>query len=218
MEMAAIADRCGDEMMIEANDVSAISLLQGRPHITGPFINVFNEPTLDFMVRQGSVRVNLPVELPGTSIKTLAGMSPVETEVLVFGRQPLSVSMRCYHSRAYGLHKDSCQFVCETDPDGLAANQLNGNALLRVNGTQTMSHGYAVLLRELAELQAAGVTHFRLSPQVTDMVRVAEIYRSVLDGDLDAEAAEALLHNATGPVPFVNGFVHGREGMAWADA
>jgi len=70
----------------------------------------------------------------------------------------------------------------------------------------------------LAELQAAGVTHFRLSPQVTDMVRVAEIYRSVLDGDLDAEAAEALLHNATGPVPFVNGFVHGREGMAWADA
>jgi len=217
-ELNAIAERCGEAMIVEANDVASISLLKGRPHITGPFINVFNEATLDFLVRQGAVRINLPVELSGKAIATLARHNPVETEILVFGRQPLSVSMRCYHSRAYGVHKDSCQFVCETDPDGLAASQLTGAPLLRVNGTQTMSHGYAVLLRELAALQAAGVTHFRLSPQVADMVQVAEIYRSVLDGDLDAESGEALLRNLTGETPYVNGYVRGREGMAWADA
>ncbi|MDR3524374.1 MAG: U32 family peptidase [Acetobacteraceae bacterium] len=216
-ELAAIAERCGEAMIVEANDVASISLLKGRPHITGPFINVFNEATLDFLVRQGAIRVNLPVELSGTAIATLARHNPVETEVLVFGRQPLSVSMRCYHSRAYGVHKESCQFVCETDPDGLAASQLTGAPLLRVNGTQTMSHGYAVLLRELTTLQTAGVTHFRLSPQVADMVQVAEIYRSVLDGDLDAASGEALLHNLTGETPYVNGYVRGREGMAWAE-
>jgi collagenase-like PrtC family protease len=217
-ELNAIGERCDGKLMIEANDVASISLLKGIPHVTGPFINVFNEATLDYLVGQGATRVNLPVELSGTAIATLAVHSPVETEVLAFGRQPLSISMRCYHSRAYGLHKDSCQFVCETDPDGLAASQLDGNPLLRVNGTQTMSHGYAVLLDELAAMQAAGVTHFRLSPQMVDMVRVAELYREVLDGDLDPDAAKALLHNIAGPAPFVNGFVRGREGMAWAES
>ena len=125
-EMEAIRERCGGEMMIEANDVASIKLLAGAPHIAGPFINVFNEATLDFLVRGGAVRVNMPVELSAAAIATLARHNPVETEALVFGRQPLSISMRCYHARAYGLTKDACQFVCELDPDGLAADQLDG--------------------------------------------------------------------------------------------
>jgi collagenase-like PrtC family protease len=216
--MAAIRERCAGDVMLEANDVTAISLLAGTPHVTGPFINVFNEATLDFLVGKGAVRVNMPMELSAAAIGILAAHSTVETEAMVFGRQPLSISMRCYHARAYGLHKDGCQFVCELDPDGLAADQLDGNRLLMVNGTQTMSHGYAVLLEELAGLQQAGVTHFRLSPQAVDMVRVAEIYRGVLDGARAAGEAGVELAQLCAPVPFVNGFIRGREGMAWADA
>jgi len=217
-ELAAIRSHCDGPLMIEANDATAVSLLAGIPHVTGPFINVFNEPTIDFLVRKGAARINLPVELSAAAISTLARYSPVETEVQVFGRQALSISMRCYHARSYGLHKDGCQFVCELDADGLAARQLDGNPLLTVNGTQTMSHGYAVLLRELTELQAAGVTHFRLSPQTTDMVQVAKLYRCVLDGALTAGEAEEELRDLAGTVPFVNGYVRGREGMAWADS
>jgi collagenase-like PrtC family protease len=137
---------------------------------------------------------------------------------MVFGRQPLSISMRCYHARAYGLTKDACQFVCELDPDGLAADQLDGKPLLMVNGTLTMSHGYAAALHELGDLQSAGVTHFRLSPQATDMVRVAELYRAVLDRRTAAEEALAGLRALVEPTPFVNGYIRGREGMSWSEA
>jgi len=214
-EMDAIRERCGGNLMLEANDVACISLLAGAPHVTGPFINVFNEATLGFLLRQGAQRVNLPVELSAAAIATLARNNTVETEVLVFGRQPLSISMRCYHARAYGLHKDGCQFVCGLDPDGLEASQLDGHPLLRVNGTQTMSHGYAVLLHELAALQEAGVTHFRLSPQDTDMAHVGALYRAVLDGYLDPDEAVDELHRLTGGTAFINGYVRAREGMAW---
>ena len=78
-----------------------------------------------------------------------------------------------------------------------------------------MSHGYAVLLNELAALRRTGVSHFRLSPQATDMVRVAMLYRAVLDGPLGADEAVEELRAITGSVPFVNGYMHGREGMAW---
>jgi len=217
-EMEAIRESCGSGMMIEANDVATIRTLAGAPHVAGPFINVFNEATLDFLVRGGALRVNMPVELSAASIATLARHNPVETEALVFGRQGLSLSMRCYHARAYGLTKDACQFVCELDPDGLYADQLDGKRLLTVNGTQTMSHGYAALLSELDDLQSAGVTHFRLSPQTTDMVRVAELYRGVLDRRIAAEEALAGLRALVEPTPFVNGYIRGREGMSWSEA
>jgi collagenase-like PrtC family protease len=161
--------------------------------------------------------VNTPVELSAAAVATLARHSPVETETLVFGRQPLSLSMRCYHARAYGLTKDSCQFVCELDPDGLYADQLDGKRLLTVNGTQTLSHGYAALLPELDDLQSAGVTHFRLSPQATDMVKVAELYRAALDRRIAPEEALAGLRALVEPTPFVNGFIRGREGMSWSE-
>ncbi|MGD0641468.1 MAG: U32 family peptidase [Roseiarcus sp.] len=217
-EMEAIRERCRGELMIEANDVASIKLLAGAPHVAGPFINMFNEATLDFLVRNGAVRVNTPVELSAAAVATLARHCPVETETMAFGRQPLSISMRCYHARAYGLNKDACQFVCEIDRDGLAADQIDGKPLLTINGTQTMSHGYAALLPELDALQTAGVTHFRLSPQSTDMVKVAELYRGVLDRRIAPDEALASLRALVAPTPFVNGYIRGREGMSWSES
>ena len=133
----------------------------------------------------------------------------------VFGRQPLSVAMRCYHARAHERTKDHCQLVCGLDPDGLTARTIDGSDILTVNGTQTLTHGHAVLLAELEALRASGVRHFRLSPQDLDMVRVATLYRDVLDGRCAPEEALASLRVLTGEVPYINGFLHGREGLAW---
>ena len=214
-EAQAIGEAAASGALIEANDVSGIHALKGKPFVVGPFINVFNEGARDFLIRSGAVRIVLPVELTENAIKTLAGK--VETEVQVFGRQPLSVSMRCYHARSHGLHKDNCQFACGLDPDGLPTDTIDGQKLLTVNGTQTMSHGYVVLLRELAAMREAGVTHFRLVPQNVDMVAVVRLYKEVLDGKTEAAAAEATLKEFVPDVPFINGYYHGQEGMVWTD-
>ncbi len=47
------------------------------------------------------------------------------------------------------------------------------------------------------------------------MVKVATLYRDVLDGRLEAPAALAALRPLTGAIPYINGFLHGREGISW---
>jgi collagenase-like PrtC family protease len=217
-EVAAIQALAGGELLIEANDVAGVQLLGGRPFVVGPYINVFNEGARDFLVGRGAVRIVLPVEMPAQSIAVMvAGGAGVEFELQVFGRQPLSVAMRCYHARAHARSKDHCQLVCGLDSDGMTARTIDGVDILTVNGTQTLTHGHAVLLAELEALRAAGVRHFRLSPQDLDMVRVATLYREVLAGRREPGAAVAALRALTGDVPYVNGFLHGREGLAWTN-
>jgi collagenase-like PrtC family protease len=214
-EMKDIAKRVEQGFLIEANDVACLQALNGKPHVIGPFINVFNESTRDFLIHNEAKRIVLPVEIPATSIKIVAGHSKAEMEVMVFGRQPLSVAMRCYHARAHGLNKDSCHFVCSQNPDGLPADTVDGQPILTVNGTQTLSHGYGVLLNELGALQEMGVTHFRLSPQDVDMVRVAKLYRAVLDKKSAPKEVMSKLKKLTSKMPYVNGFYHGYEGLVW---
>lgn len=216
-EMKAVEKRIQDGFLIEANDVACLRALDGKPHVVGPFINVFNQGARDFLIRNNAKRIVLPVEIPSKSIKVLAAKSKAEMEVLVFGRQPLSVAMRCYHARANDFNKDSCQFVCAQDPDGLQADTMDQQPILTVNGTQTLTHGYGVLLKELAELKKMGVTHFRLSPQDVDMPKVAELYRNVLDKKASAKEATLKLKELVGDKPFVNGFYHAQEGLSWVE-
>jgi len=215
-EVAAVRALAGSGTLIEANDVASLQEVSGRPHVIGPYINVFNEGAHDVLVADGAVRIVLPVEITAPAVRALAGRG-VETELLVFGRQPLSVAMRCYHARSHGLTKDVCQFVCGLNPDGLPADTIDGQELLTVNGTQTLSNGYQVLLHDLVALHAMGMTHFRLSPQDIDMVAVARIHRAVLDGERAPADAEEELRALTRATPWQNGFLHGREGMAWVE-
>jgi collagenase-like PrtC family protease len=215
-EVAAIRERAASGWLLEANDVACVQILERAPHVVGPYINVVNEEARDFLVSRGAIRIALPVELPATSIRAIAATaSSTSIEVHAFGRQPLSVAMRCYHARSHNLTKDHCQLVCSLDADGLTATTVDGMDVLTINGTQTLSHGYGVLFAELASLRDAGVTYFRLSPHDIDMVRVAEIYRDFLDGKQNASDALQALRPVAGYVPFINGFVHGREGMSW---
>lgn len=197
-------------LMIEANDVGAIGLLQGRPHGIGPFINVYNLDTLAVLMRQGAVSICLPVDVPRQAIAVLAAAGTIE--VSVFGRVPLSISARCYHARLHSLHKDSCHYVCERDPDGLAVTTLDREPLVVINGVQTLSYTAVNLVSHVAELVCMGVAALRLWPQAVDMVEVARVFRDVLEERLEASAAWSRLRDLAPHLSFADGFFHGAEG------
>lgn len=207
------ADTC-----IEANDASALYHLAGRQHAVGPFLNVYNEASLEFLAQNGATHFTLPPELPRECLTILAAKARelgVTLEVQIYGRVPLALSARCYHARAHGLARDTCQFACEADPDGLALRTRDGRPFLAINGLQTLSFSCINLMRELAQIQGMGISALRLSPHAQDMLEVARIYRGVLDGEISPEEGTARLP-ALGPgVPFANGFYHKREGYRW---
>lgn len=207
----------GTDLFVEANDIAAVALLSGRRHAIGPYVNVYNEDTLAFLARHGATRVSLPGELPAQSIAALAGAGVPELEVQVFGRLPLAISGRCFHARSRGLNKDGCRYVCAEDPDGMEVETLDGDPFLAVNGTQTLSYTWCNLAGELAELRAMGVHRFRLSPQDTDMVAVARIFRDLLDGRRQPREARESLAGLAGGTPFSNGFYYGMEGIAFRE-
>ena len=215
-QIAELAETAG--LLVEANDVSALAHLSGRPHAIGPYVNVYNEAALAFLARKGATRICLPPELPLTSIQAIiAGLpQPVAVEVFAFGRAPLAIAARCYHARIHGLAKDSCQFVCAQDPDGLDADTLDGEPFLSVNGVQTLSRTYVSALGEVPKLAQAGVSGLRLSPQTVDMVAVAHQFRDVLDGAREPQAAGEALQALAPGVAFSNGFLHGIEGVKFA--
>ncbi len=216
-----IASACAsDEFLVEANDTSALHALKGRTHHVGPFVNVYNERTAAFLVRRGARNFCLPPEMPGTAVRGIAAQlhKDATVEVLVFGRVPLALSARCYHARAHGRTKDSCQFICEEDPDGLALHTLEGQPFLSINGIQTLSYEYLSLADEIAELRAMGVTRFRLSPHTCDMVAVATIFDRLAGGTIDSADATTQLRAAVPAAPFCNGFYYSKSGYTWVGA
>ncbi len=62
-----VADR-----LIEANDLSAVHLLAGRPFTLGPLVNVYDEGTLGYLAGLGAIRACLPPELPLKAVRELA--------------------------------------------------------------------------------------------------------------------------------------------------
>lgn len=202
------------ELLIEANDIGSVALLANRPHVIGPFVNIYNEDTLNYLARNGAKMVSLPWELSSPSIASLAKSAAVELEVQVFGRVPLAISARCYHARMHGLRKAGCRYVCAEDPDGMGIETLDGKSFLAVNGTQTLSYTIGTLIRELEGLKAMGIRRFRIWPHDIDMVVVSEIFRQVIDAQKTADDGWRQLATVAGFAPFSNGFYHGREGAA----
>jgi O2-independent ubiquinone biosynthesis protein UbiV len=203
------------ELWVEANDLSALGLLAGRPHAVGPFVNVYNVPTLRLLAARGAQSVCLPPELTGPAVAEIAGALPATAiEVFAFGRVPLAISARCAHARAKGLTKDHCQFVCGDDPDGLPVATLDHQAFLALNGVQTMSATCQALLHEIAGLAEAGVRRLRLSPQRCDMVAVARLFAAVRDRELSPDEGMDRLAAIYPGVAFSNGFHHGAPGAA----
>ena len=212
-ERRSITELCGDDRMVEVNDITALPARSGRPFVTGPFLNVYNEATARFLAAKGARTICPPVELSLAAIGGMAAACPeVGFELFAFGRLPLAISGRCYHARLHGLHKDSCQFTCEQDPDGLAVDTLDNQAFLAINGVQTLSNQVQAFCPEPRVLAAHKVARLRLSPHTCDMVAVAEAYRALLDGRKEPAAVRAALSALDLPGEMVEGYAHARPG------
>jgi collagenase-like PrtC family protease len=218
-ERRAIAELAADgTVLMEANDVSALRVLAGRPHLIGPFVNVYNEATAQWLGARGARSICLPPELSGSSIAVIAAAGGVPVEVFAFGRVPLAISARCYHARVHKLHKDNCRFVCDQDPDGMPVETLDREPFLTVNGLQTLSHRCASLIGDLPGLRDMGVASLRLSPQNCDMVAVARVFSDVVDARMEAPAGREALGALFPLAPFSNGFLHGKAGVVQVGA
>lgn len=201
---------------VEINDLTLMNWAR-PPFSIGPLINVYNEATLAYLAGQGAKLFCLPPEIPFASVEKLAAAAAqcgAVAEVWAYGRIPLAISARCYHARVHGLSKDSCQFVCDKDPDGLMVNTLDGQNFLAVNGVQTMSHNYCNLVGDLDRLAAAGVKSLRLSPHTGDFVTVAKTFAEVASGALSGNEGFTRLRAAAPDAAFSNGFLFGSCGAA----
>lgn len=207
-----------EDYLVEANDASALWHLSGRPHHIGPFLNAYNEDTVRVLTAKGAKNFCLPPEMAGKEVAALCAASAdldITIETLVFGRMSLALSARCYHARAHGRTKDTCQYVCEEDPDGLDLKTLAGKPFLSINGIQTLSYDYLNLAGELEALKMAGVSRFRLSPHSVDMVATARAFGDILDGKADPEKAAETLKGLGIEAPLSNGFFHGKPGYRY---
>jgi collagenase-like PrtC family protease len=202
-----------DGFTVEANDITCLAHLAGRPHAIGPFVNVYNEDTALWFAARGARSICLPPELPLSSVAAIAAAAPrVEIEVFAFGRAPLAISARCYHARLHKLSKDNCRFVCAADMDGLPVSTLDDERFLVMNGVQTLAHMCTSLIADTSDLARAGVASLRLSPQHCDMVGVARSFRDVLDGRISSEEGRAKLASIYPDVPMSNGFLRATMG------
>ena len=156
------------------------------------------------------------VELSLDAISAIAAANPgVDVDLFAFGRLPLAHSGRCYHARQNGLTKDSCQYVCEQDPDGAGIETLDGLPFLAYNGVQTLSHALHVSPFASSALQAHHIRALRLSPHSGDMIAIARAWRDFLD---DRTGLDDLLAAIRGEMPgfnLVSGYLAGKPGREW---
>jgi len=201
---------------VEINDLTLMRWARPEtPFSIGPLVNVYNEGTLSYLARQGARRFCLPPEAPFTSVASLAAAASAcgaEVELWAFGRMPLAISGRCHHARVHGLSKDSCQFVCARDDDGLAVRTIDGANFLAINGVQTLSHTYCNLIGDLDQIAQAGVKSLRLSPHAGDFLAVTHVFADVVAGALSPSDGLRLLQQAAPDVAFSNGYLFGHCG------
>lgn len=205
---------------VEVNDLTALAHIpEGTAFWVGPLVNVYNESTLRWLARRGATRICLPPELSLASVEVLARLGRdlgVAIEVWGHGRVPLAISGRCYHARLHGRTKDNCQFACEDDPDGLEVRTLDDRPFLTMNGVQTLSHSHAAMIRQVDALRAAGVSALRLSPQSTGFPELCTLYRDLLEGRIDTDAAEAAIRALIPGQTLSDGFLQGARGADWS--
>ena len=196
---------------LEANDLGAVNIANGRPFVAGPHLNIYNSATLNTFRRYGLARWVPPLEADRTLIETLHANRPegVETEVFVYGKLPLAFSARCFTARHYGLNKDDCQFKCLDHAEGMTLKTREGQPFLAINGIQTMSAQTYNLLAEIPEMLKLGIDIARISPQPEHLPEIIAAFNAARCGqtvqpDMNGWAAEGM----------VDGYWFGEAGIA----
>ena len=196
---------------LEANDLGAVNIANGRPFVAGPHLNIYNTATLETFRRYGLARWVPPLEADRTLIETLHANRPegVETEVFVYGKLPLAFSARCFTARHYGLNKDDCQFKCLEHPEAMTLKTREGQPFLAINGIQTMSAQTYNLLAEVPEMLKMGIDIIRVSPQPKHMGEIIAAFDAARRGEMTQPDTT---HWATDGL--VDGYWFGEPGIA----
>ena len=196
--------------MIEANDLGAVNLIQGKNFVAGPHLNIYNEAALATYARYGMKRWAPPLEATRTLVETLHRSKPteVETEVFVYGKIPLAFSARCFTARHYDLNKDDCQFKCLDHAEGLTLKTREGQDFLCINGIQTMSAQSYNLLHEIPDMLNMGIDIIRISPQKNHINEIISAFDA-------ARRGEAINVNSQdwNPCGLVDGYWFGDAGI-----
>jgi len=215
-EIAALKSLCKmNEFMVEANDMSAVQLLQGKPFVTGPAINVYNPLSLKMLVNLGLKRWVLPVELSREALADMQNSKPedIETEVMVYGRLPLAYSARCFTARSHNLPKDDCQYCCLDYPDGLLLSTQEKQKFLVLNGIQTQSAKTTNLISAMEELKDLKVNIFRISPSFNHTPKIIDIFYRALHDNYNIKKANQELQDLMPVGGSCNGYWYGESGM-----
>ncbi|MCW8957127.1 MAG: U32 family peptidase [Gammaproteobacteria bacterium] len=203
-----------DKYMVEANDMGAVNLLQGKAFVSGHSVNVYNHQTIQVLAKVGLKRWVMPVELDKNTLLDLHQQKPehIETELFAFGRLPLAYSARCFTARAHNLQKDDCQYRCLDYPDGMLMNTQEDQKFLNINGIQTQSAQSYNLLSELNTIKDSAIDILRLSPQSRNMDKIIQIFHDCIHQNMDLEQATRQLQQlAIGES--CNGYWHGVAGI-----
>ena len=199
---------------VEANDLGAVNLMQGKDFVAGPHLNIYNEATLATFARYGMKRWVPPLEATRALVETLHASRPagVETEVFVYGKLPLAFSARCFTARHYDLNKDDCQFKCLDHPEGLTLKTREGQDFLTINGIQTMSAQSYNLLHEIPDMLRMGIDIVRVSPQQAHIGEIIAAFDAARRGE--AVNVDGSAWNASGQV---DGYWFGDAGICQHD-
>ena len=194
---------------IEANDMGAVQLTEGRPFVAGPHLNIYNGGTLNLLHELGARRWVMPLEMSRKSLDVLQAARPagMQTEVFALGRMPLAFSARCFTARHRNLPKDDCRFSCIAHPDGLRMDTREGQPFLVLNGIQTQSAAVYNLSGQFHELVTSGVDVLRISPQSQHTARIVAHFDALRHG-AETEDITALLPDAA-----CDGYWYGRPGL-----
>lgn len=199
------------DFKVEANDMAAVHLINSRPFVAGPHLNLYNGSSLELMHETGAVRWVMPLELSANTLTELQSQRPagLATEVFAYGHMPLSFSARCFTARANNVPKDQCELRCIDYPQGMPLQTQEDQELFTINGIQLQSGLPSNLLGEMERLQQLKVDVLRLSPQAEGMQQIVTAFDAARKGE-QSEAIDTLMAANT---EWCNGYWHGEAGM-----
>lgn len=199
------------DFKVEANDMAAVHLINSRPFVAGPHLNVYNVSSLELMQETGAVRWVMPLELSAKTLDELQAQRPpgLETEVFAYGHMPLAFSARCFTARAHNVPKDQCELRCLDYPAGMPLQTQEEQELFVINGIQLQSGLPTNLLGEMDTLQQLKVDVLRLSPQADGMEQIVMAFDAVRRG----KQSEAVTKLMAAETEWCNGYWHGEAGM-----
>lgn len=193
------------QLTVEINDLAGLVHLNNQPFIIGPYINTYNQDTLNVFKRSGARLLCPPFECNQTVIRDLAqGNLPLE--ITIFGKIPLSISSRCFIAHNLQVEREDCKLACIQQNRELIASS-GSTDLFTINGMQVQSAKIYNLINQLPELLAMGISNFRIMPtggfsleKITGMISMVLTEQKPLDFDNNL---------------FVNGFYHNCEGYKY---